>query len=90
MRKHDCGTLLEVPCKHIRFSQQTCSGRFGDGRRLGQLIDAVVRDPALPLKDERLIFFAVQRPDSTGRSILQSVDNRRLFCFQEARLPNSN
>lgn len=73
-----------VKADEVLFTQAECSGTFSGGRHQGQpletLIQAIVDNPEYPLKDDRLIIDVVKK----GMA-LQSVDNRRLYCFREAQ-----
>lgn len=74
------GITTQVLCDELRYTQEWCSSMFTDGRPLTQLIEAVVRDPELPLRDERLVLDVVQKGQ-----VLFSLCNRRLFCFKKAQ-----
>lgn len=69
-----------VKCTEVLYSQAECSKQFRDGGSFQQLIEAIVKDPEYPLKDDRLVIEVVRK----GGALL-SVDNRRLYCFHEAQ-----
>merc|ERR1719362_1251428 len=79
------GMTTQVLCNDVLYTQDHCSRVFTDGRSLEQLIDALLDDPELPLRDERLVINVVKK----GLALL-SLDNRRLYCFKSAqvRLPD--
>mmetsp|Transcript_138263 Transcript_138263/g.253657 ORF Transcript_138263/g.253657 Transcript_138263/m.253657 type:complete len:224 (+) Transcript_138263:88-759(+) len=70
----------QVWCGDIRYTQNACSAAFTDGRSFQDLIDAVVADPTYPLQHQSLVLDVVR----VGNSLF-SIDNRRLFCFNEAQ-----
>lgn len=69
-----------VRADEVLYTQAECSPHFKDKRSLQQLIDAIMKDPEYPLKDDRLIIDVVKKG-----SALLSVDNRRLYCFHQAQ-----
>lgn len=74
------GETVVVPCKALNYSQRAIKQYFTDKRFLEDLIEEVVNDPSYPLKHERLVLDVVKK----GEALL-CMDNRRLYCFQEAQ-----
>jgi len=67
-----------VKVDDVRFTHNDVRECFGDGRKLGELIDDLMSGVVSPLRDDFMVLECVW-----ANKKWRSLNNRRLFCLKE-------
>ena len=72
-----------LPCRSLRYTQETCRARFSCGRSLDETTNAIAAGQLNPLTADFLALDVVFL-----QGVPYSIDNRRLCCLKEAQRRN--